>query len=140
MTSVQVKLQLLCKIGLVMCVFLAGTPANVSFAQETSVAPLTADQVVQRMVERNEERAQALESYRGTRIYNLEYHGLSRKSATLVVAMTYRRPDVKKFCIISERGSELLQGRALKRLIEPEAAVMRAEQRLQTATTPNNYE
>jgi len=104
------------------------------------VAPLTSDQVVQRMVERNEQRAQALESYRGTRIYNLEYHGLSSESATLVVAMTYRRPDVKKFCIISESGSELLQGRVLKRLLEAEVEAMQGEQRRQTAMGPKNYE
>src|SRR6266704_2160112 len=35
MTSGQGKVQLLSTIGLVMCLFLAGTPANVSFAQET---------------------------------------------------------------------------------------------------------
>lgn len=136
MTSGQGKVQLLSTIGLVMCLFLAGTPANVSFAQEISVAPLTADQVVQRMVERNEQRAQALESYRGTRIYNLEYHGLASKSATLVVTMTYRRPDEKKFCILSESGSELLQGRVLKRLLEAEVEAMQEEQRRQTAMGP----
>jgi len=140
MTSRQGKVQLLSTIGLAMCLFLAGTPANVSFAQETSVAPLTADQVVQRMVERNEQRAQALQSYRGTRIYNLEYHGLSNKSATLVVAMTYRRPDEKKFCILSESGSELLQARVLKRLLEAEVEAMQEEQRRQTAMGPKNYE
>src|SRR5260370_18098974 len=111
MTSGQGKVQLLSTIGLVMCLFLAGTPANVSFAQEISVAPLTADQVVQRMVERNEQRAQALESYRGTRIYNLEYHGFTRKSATLVVPMTYRRPDEKKLCILSQIGTHLVHRR-----------------------------
>jgi hypothetical protein len=140
MTSREGKVQLLSTIGLMVCLFLAGTPANVSFAQETSVAPLTADQVVQRMVERNEQRAQALESYRGTRIYNLEYHGLSNKSATLVVAMTYRRPDEKKFCIVSQSGSELLQARVLKRLLEAEVEAMQEEQRRQTAMGPKNYE
>ena len=140
MTSGRGKVQLPSTIGLVMCVFLAGTSANVSFAQETSVAPLTADQVVRRMVERNEQRAQTLESYRGTRIYNLEYHGLASKSATLVVAMTYRRPDEKKFCIVSESGSELLQGRVLKRLLDAEVEAMQEEQRRQTAMGPKNYE
>jgi hypothetical protein len=139
MTSGQ-GTQLLSTIGSVMCLYLAGIPGNVAFAQETSVAPLTADQVVQRMVERNEQRAQALESYRGTRIYNLEYHGLSNKSATLVVTMTYRRPDEKKFCVLSESGSELLQGRVLKRLLEAEVEAMEAEQRRQTAMGPKNYE
>jgi hypothetical protein len=140
MTSGQEKVQLQCTIGFVICVFLAGTSAKVSFAQETSVAPLTSDQVVQRMVERNEQRAQALESYRGTRIYNLEYHGLASKNATLVVTMTYRRPDEKKFCIVSESGSELLQGRVLKRLLEAEVEAMQEEQRRQTAMGPKNYE
>jgi len=124
---------------LVMCLFLTETAANVSFAQEISVAPLTSDQIVQRMVERNEQRAQALESYRGTRVYNLEYHGLASKSATLVVAMTYRRPDEKKFCIVSESGSELLQGRVLKRLLEAEVEATQEEQRRQTAMGPKNY-
>src|SRR5260370_21675228 len=127
MTSGQGKVQLLSTIGLVICLFLAGTPAKVSFAQETSVAPLTADQVVQRMVERNEHRAQALESYRGTRIYNLEYHGLLNKSATLVVVMTYPRPNQKKFCIVSESGSERLQGRVLNRNPEAEEQPTREE-------------
>src|SRR5258708_10505325 len=92
------------------------------------------------MVERDEVGGQGLESYRGTRIYNLEYHGLSSKSATLVVAMTYRRPDVKKFCIISESGSELLPGRVLKRLLEAEVEGMQGVQRRQPAMGPTNYE
>ena len=140
MTSEEGKVQLLFNIGLVMFLLLAETMANVSFAQETSVAPLTADQVVQRMVERNKQRAQALESYRGTRIYRLEYNGLSSKNAALVVAMTYRRPDEKKFCILSQSGSKLLQERVLKRLLEAEAEAMQEEQRRQTAMDPENYE
>jgi hypothetical protein len=140
MTSREGKVQLPLTVGLVMCLFLTETATNVSFAQETSVAPLTPDQIVQRIVERNEQRAQALEGYRGTRIYNLEYHGLSNKSATLVVAMTYRRPDEKKFCIVSQSGSELLQARVLKRLLEAEVEAMQEEQRRQTAMGPRNYE
>src|SRR6202023_542446 len=140
MTSREGKVQLRLPIGLVMCLFLTETAANVSFAQEISVAPLTSDQIVQRMVERNEQRAQALESYRGTRIYNLEYHGLASKSATLVVAMTYRRPEQKKFSIVSESGSELLQGRVLKRLLEAEVEAMQLDQRRQTAMNLENYE
>jgi len=62
MTSGYGRVRLLSTIGLAMCLFLVGTPANVLFAQETSVATLTADQVVQRMVERNEQRAEVLES------------------------------------------------------------------------------
>src|SRR5229473_2945125 len=58
MTCGQGRVQRQCMMGLVMWLFLAGIPGNVSFAQETSVAPLTADQVVRTMVERNEQRRQ----------------------------------------------------------------------------------
>ena len=98
------------------------------------------DQVVQRMVEGNARRAGDLASYRGTRSYHLEYEGLSKKSATLLVAMTYRSPDEKNFCILSESGSEFLQGRVLKRLLEAESDATREEQGRQTAMSPENYE
>jgi hypothetical protein len=92
------------------------------------------------MVERNEARAKSLESYRGTRTYQLDYHGLSSKSATLVVVMTYRRPDEKRFCIVSEAGSQLLHSRVLRRLLDAEVEAMQLEQRRQTAMNPQNYD
>jgi hypothetical protein len=139
-TSREGKAPLLPPAGLVMCLLLAGTAADISFAQEPSAAPLTADQIVQKMVASNEQRARALESYRGTRVYQLDYHGIASKSAELVVAITYRRPDEKKFCIISESGSEFLHKRVLKRLLEAEVEAMREDHRRQTALGPENYE
>lgn len=140
MTSGDRKLRLMPMIGLVTCLLLAEPATNVSAAQEASVTPLTAEQVVQRMVERNAQRARDLESYRGTRTYDLEYQGLSKKSATLIVAMTYQRPDEKNFCILSESGSDLLQGRILKRLLQAEVEATQETQRGQTAIDPENYE
>ncbi|HEX9760895.1 MAG TPA: hypothetical protein VGA40_08240 [Candidatus Acidoferrales bacterium] len=110
------------------------------FAQEAPVASLTADQVVQKMVERNEQRAQALQSYRGTRVYQLEHHGIANKNAQLVVTMTYRQPGEKKFCIVSESGSQFLHNRVLRRLIEAEVEAMQADHRRRTAMDPDNYE
>lgn len=134
------RTQLLRKLGLVMCLFSAGTCLNAPSAHEMPVTPLTSEQVVQRMAQRNEQRAQALESYRGTRTYQLEYHGLSNKGAALVVEMTYRRPNEKEFCVVSESGSELLHKRVLKRLLEAEVEAVKDEQRRQTAMHPENYE
>ena len=134
------EVQLPPKVVLVMCLFLAATGVNVAFAQETSEAPLTTDQIVQKMVQRNAQRARALESYRGTRVYRLEYHGLSNKTAELFVTMTYRWPDEKKFCVTSESGSPLLHKRVLKRLLEAEMEAMKEDQRRQTAMDPENYE
>ena len=140
MTSREVRTKLLSTIGLVACLFLAETATNVSFAQAAPAAPLTADEVVQKMVAGNARRAGDLERYRGTRSYHLEYEGLSSKSATLVVAMTYHSPNEKNFCIVSETGSEFLQGRVLKRLLEAELDATRDEQRHETAMSPENYE
>jgi hypothetical protein len=140
MTSRKEKAKLPSMIALAACLFLAGTATNVLFAQEAPAVPLTADQVVQKMMERNAVRAADLTSYRGTRSYHLEYEGVSSKSATLVVAMSYRAPDEKSFCILSESGSEFLQGRVLKRLVEAESDATREEQGRQTAMSPENYE
>jgi hypothetical protein len=139
MTSAEGNVRLRPAIGFALGVVLAGTVVA-AFADDVPVAALTAEQVVQRMVERNEQRAKALESYRGTRTYQLDYRGVTTKSATLVVAMTYRRPDEKKFSIVSASGSEVLQGRVLKRLLEAETEAMQPEQRRQTAMNPENYE
>src|SRR5438045_2773180 len=43
--------------------------------QETVPARLSSEQVVHNLVRMNGERAQALRSYQGKRIYRLEYHG-----------------------------------------------------------------
>jgi hypothetical protein len=140
MTFGETRTKLLSTVGLVVCLFLAETATKASFAQEAPVVPLTADQIVQKMVEGNARRAADLESYRSTRSYHLEYQGLSNKSATLLVAMTYRSPDEKNFCILSESGSDFLQERVLRRLLEAELDATREEERPHTAMDPENYE
>ncbi len=140
MTYRKAKAPLAAKFGLAMCLFLVGPGGDVCLAEAKTASPLTADQVVKRLMEMNAQRALALESYRGTRIYHLEYHGLSSKSAELVVAMVYRQPDEKRFCILSESGSELLQEKVLKKLLEAEVEAMQEDHRRLTAMDPENYE
>lgn len=114
---------------------------NPSLAQDaTPPIPLTAPQVVEAMVARNEQRAQTLVSYRATRVYHLEYKGLSSKSADLVVTMTYQRPDEKTFVTVTESGSELLHKRVFKPLLQAEIETMQEVNRRQTAIQPENYE
>jgi hypothetical protein len=141
MTYGERKTRLLVNSVLVAWLLLFGTRVTVSFAQDASVpVPLTAAQVVEKMVAMNAYRAEALQGYRATRIYHLEYHGLSSKTADLVVAMTYRRPDQKEFTTLSETGSELLHKRVLQHLLQAEVEAMQEENRRQTAIRPENYE
>src|SRR5260370_304582 len=55
--------------------------------QATVSAPLSADEVVRRVVQMNEHRANALESYSSIRSYHLECHCLSQKKADMALEM-----------------------------------------------------
>ena len=89
----------------------AGIPA---VAQQATVSTaLSADEVVRRVVQMNEQRANALEAYTSIRSYHLECHCLSHKTADMVVRAEYDAPNKKVFTIVSESGSGTIQiGRA----------------------------
>jgi hypothetical protein len=86
--------------------FVALTPIAM-IAQATTAGSaeprLTISQVVEKLVEKNAERAKALEGYRGKRIYHLEYAGFpTTLRAEMIVEMTYHAPATKEFAILSE--------------------------------------
>jgi outer membrane lipoprotein-sorting protein len=109
-------------------------------AQELTVsAPLTADQVIDRLAEMNQVRAKSLESYSSVRSYHLECHCLSHKTADMVVRADYQAPNQKVFTIISESGSGTVRNRAFKKLLEAEQESMQEENQQRSAITPENY-
>ena len=109
-------------------------------AQQASVsAPLTADEVMRRVVQMNELRAKGLESYSSVRSYHLECHCLSHKQADMVVRVDYRAPDKKTFTIMSESGSGSVRNKVFKKLLEAEQESMGEENQQRSATTPENY-
>ena len=92
-------------------------------AQETTRTPteLTLAQVVEKLLQRNAERAKALESYRSKRTYELDYKGFpSGLRAEMTVDVNYNAPDEKDFKIVSESGPKWIVNRVLRRLIETE--------------------
>jgi len=71
-------------------------------------SPLTTQQVVERLVGMNLRRAQALQSYRGTRTYRVEYRGFpGTRSAEMVVDVKYGTAT-KEFTIRSSSGSRVI--------------------------------
>jgi hypothetical protein len=109
-------------------------------AQQAIVsAPLSADEVMMRVVQMNEQRAKTLESYSSTRSYHLECHCLSPKKADMVVLAKYEAPNKKVFTIVSESGSGTLRSRVFKKLLEAEQESMREENQQRSAITPRNY-
>ncbi len=98
-------------------------------AQQLTVsAPLTADQVINRVAEMNELRAKALERYSSVRSYHLECHCLSHKKADMVVRADYQAPNKKEFTIVSESGSGTVRDRVFKKLLEAEQESMRSRE------------
>ena len=121
----------------VFALFIVAFPA---VAQQTNVtAPLSADEVMQRLVAMNEVRAKALESYSSLRSYRLECHCLSHKKADMVVRAEYHAPDKKTFTIVSENGSGTVRNKVFKKLLEAEQESMREENQQRSAITPANY-
>lgn len=113
----------------------SGTPSS-----SISSAPLSADQVVDNLVRKNEERARALLHSEGTRVYRLAYRGIPRDSyAEMVVQATYDSPSSKQFKVVSESGSKLLRNRVFKKLLESEAEAAQPTISGRTQLNRENY-
>jgi hypothetical protein len=118
-------------------------PATAQPSNTPAIEPrttLTAEQVVDKLVQRNLERAQALASYEGTRVYRLEHHGfLGSRSAEMIVAVSYRSPGTKEFSIQSETGSRLLIERVFHKLLQSEKEALTEENQARIALNNDNY-
>lgn len=115
-------------------------------AQSTAGQPvmesrLNLTQVVDKLVTKNLERADALQKYQGRRTYTLSYSGLPVSlHAEMVVDMTFDAPATKQFKIVSQSGPQWLIDRVLKRLLETEQEASTEENRTRVALNSNNYD
>ncbi len=114
------------------------SPVPGTQAATAGTPDMTAEEIVTRLVQANEQRARNLRGFTGRRIYHLDYQGFpGHQEANMIVMARYSAPDTKSFDIISQSGSKLLQSRVLKRLLESEKDAA-ANQR-NTALTRDNY-
>ncbi len=101
---------------------------------------LTADQLVARLVQKNEQRANALESYQSRRSYSLTYVGFpTNLHADMTVNMTYHAPATKQFTVVSESGNKWIINHIFERLLNSEREALDPENRAATALNSNNY-
>jgi hypothetical protein len=133
----------LLSVQFLMCVG-AWQPATAQPSNTPAIEPrtslLTAEQVVDKLVQRNLERAQALAAYQGTRIYRLEHHGFpGSRSAEMTVAVSYRSPETKEFSIQSETGSRSIIERVFHKLLQSEKEALTAENQTRVALNNDNY-
>ncbi len=110
-------------------------------AQANELVPLSVDQVVDKLIRKNEERAQALRSFQATRIYHLVYRGFpTDKEAEMTVDARYESPSTKDFKVVSENGSKLILDRVFKKLLESEKEAAQPEMQAHTQLNRDNYE
>ena len=109
--------------------------------QSSGEAGLTVSEVVARLVQKNAERATALERYQGTRSYRLDYVGFPENlHAEMIVDVDYKAPDSKEFKVVSESGSKWVINHILKRLLETEHEALESANRERTALNTQNYD
>lgn len=119
-----------------------GVPACAQEGGQTQnlPAPLTAERVIQNLVEMNAKRERALLAYEGTRRYRLQYEGFwGNRTAEMVVKMWFRAPGSKEFTIVSQSGSRWMVDNVLKSLLTSEQEGARPENARRMAPNPMNY-
>ena len=103
-------------------------------------APLRTEQIVENLVKRNLERAQALHAYLGTRIYQVEYHGFpGDRSAEMFVDVRYRSPGTKEFTIRFATGSKVIIDKVFKKLLQAEQEASAIEAQTRSVLNSDNY-
>ena len=103
-------------------------------------APVSTDRVVDNLVRRNQERAQALLHSEATRVYRVVYRGFpSDRVAEMTVEATYNRPSFKQFTIVSQSGSKLIANRVFKKLLESEKEAAQSAVNAKTQLNRDNY-
>lgn len=106
----------------------------------TPLPSLSAEQIVANMVRRNQERANALSAYQGTRIYHLDYRGFpGAKSAEMIVDVKYRSPGTKEFSVRSQKGSRLIIDRVFLKLLQSEKEALTEANQARVALNSENY-
>jgi hypothetical protein len=104
-------------------------------------APLTLSQVVDKLAEKNAERAKALEHYQGRRMYQLDYKGFpTDMHAEMTVNVSYDAPAREEFTVVSQSGPKWMINRVLKRLLETERESLKGENRERVQITSENYD
>lgn len=119
----------------------AGMRAQSSLPPAVIESRMNLSQVLDSLIEKNTERADALQKYQGRRLYTLDYKGFpSNFHAEMVVDMEYDAPATKQFKIVSQSGPQWLVDKVLKRLLDAEMESMSEENRAHVALTPSNYQ
>ena len=129
-------------IALAVAVILSKSSAAESAGSSPAIGkpPLALDQVVDNLVRKNQERAQALLHSEATRVYRLAYAGFpGDREAEMTVEAIYDRPSSKQFKVVSQSGSKLILNRVFKKLLDSEQEAAQPVISARTQLNRDNY-
>jgi len=112
--------------------------SGVAAAEINQSSPITAVEVIQRMLESDKARRSALQEYTSNRKYVADNKRFSKR-AEVAVREKYLYPGKKQFETVSESGSDYIRRKVINKLIEAEQDAAQNENRDQTRITPENY-
>jgi hypothetical protein len=123
-------------IRLTLILFLALGSITPCRAQRTPV--LGADDIIARMLYRNNQREKLQGGYNGTRRYVLENQKL-KKRAEMLVSVNCDPDGTKHFEVVSEEGWTSANKHVLRKMLESESESSRPQVRERTIINPENY-
>ncbi|MBZ5684113.1 MAG: hypothetical protein LAP86_03690 [Acidobacteriia bacterium] len=113
---------------------------NTEPGESAQPAPLSLEQILSNLEQRNAQRAAALEQFEGKRTYRMQYRGFpSDRDAEMVVKVSFHAPNSKEFTVLSQTGSKFVVDHVFKKLLEGEQEALKGENRHDTALTRQNY-
>ena len=114
--------------------------ASNSAAAHPSISGMSAETVIESLVQSNRRRESRLQqySYSAPRTYRVK-DDKGKVRAEAQVLMQFQAPNKKEFKIVSQTGSSLIHGRVFKPLMDSEAEAAASRNRQDNAITSANY-
>jgi hypothetical protein len=106
--------------------------------QDPAVSPLSADEVMARVFERDSQRESLGRGYSGIREYVLENHRMN-KHGEMMVSVVCDMDGTKHFEMISEDGWKSANKHVLRKMLESESETSLPVNRPKTRLIPDNY-
>jgi len=139
---IRLPLRLLLLIPALLCLqqgYPAASQEPPGFVSVVDAPPKTAE-IVDDLVKRNRERAQALQSYAGSRVYKVKYRGFpSGRDAEMAIDVKYQSPSTKEFTIRSTTGSAIIVDKVFNKLLQAEKEALDTEAERRAALNNDNY-
>jgi hypothetical protein len=107
--------------------------------QVSANVPLSADEVIARVLERGRQRESLGGGYRGSREYVLDNHRLN-KHASMLVSVVCDASGTKQFQVVSEDGWKSANKHVLRKMLQSESDTSAPANQPKTRLNSENYE